>query len=176
MDFGRIKGFILRNRVAVAFAVALCFAGSAAVAQIVTIPYLTAMTAADAFQDIASGNPSTTNTYVTSQQIRSWVLGQNSQHLAAPTPTITTSICGGSTATLKGTDLSGQVTEGSTASTSCVLTFATAFVTAPECFVSIDNVTDSALKCHTTTTTMTVTQTSASSNVLNYLVVGLSGG
>ena len=41
---------------------------------------------------------------------------------------------------------------------------------------SINNVADSSLKCATSTTALTVTQTSASSNVLNYLIVGLPGG
>lgn len=158
-----------------ASALALSVAGIG-VAQIVTPVTVPSMTAADLFSDIYNGQSAPTNVYATILQMRSFVLGQNSQHLAAPTPTTTTSICGGSTATISGTDTSGQVTEGSTASTSCVVTFAKAFVTAPECFVSLNNVADTALKCATTTTTLTVTQTSASSNVLNYLVVGLPGG
>lgn len=145
-------------------------------AQPVQAPLVSTMGSADAFQDIYGGYGSTTNLYASIPQIRSYVLGQNSQHLTAPVPTITTSICGGSAATVSGTDTSGQVTEGSTASTSCVLTFAKAFATAPECFVSINNVADTALKCSTSTTAATVTQTSASSNVLNYLIVGLPGG
>lgn len=142
----------------------------------INLPYVQAINIGDAFQDVVNGNPLVGNVYATAAQLRSYILGQNSQHLATPTPTVSTSICGGSAATVNGTDLSGQVTEGATASTSCVLTFATPFITAPECFVSLNNVADTALKCATSTTALTVTQTSASSHLMNYLVVGLPGG
>lgn len=150
--------------------------GGLAVAQIVTVPTVSSIGSTDAFHELPNGQTASTNVYASAAQLKSWILGQNSQHLTAPTLTTSTTVCGGSTATVSGTDTSGQVAEGSSASTSCVITFAKAFVTAPECFVSIDNLTDSALKCHATTTTLTVTQSSASSNVLNYLVVGLAGG
>lgn len=149
--------------------------GAPAFAQ-VTLPTVTAINPTDLFQDIPNGSPQFTNVYATMAQIRSWVLGQ-SIHTGAPTLTTSTSVCGGSTGALTGgTDVSGQVAEGTSASTSCVITFAKAFVTAPECFVSINNVADTALKCSTSTTALTVTQTSASSNVLNYLIVALPGG
>lgn len=165
-----LKNFALLAAAALAFG-----SPGLALAQ-VTVPIVSTVGSNDAVQDIQNSQSAPTNFYATVLQLRSFTLGQNSQHLTAPTLTTTTSICGGSTATVSGTDTSGQVTEGSSASTSCVITFAKAFVTAPECFVSINNVADTALKCATTTTTMTVTQTSASSNVLNYLVVGLPGG
>lgn len=138
-------------------------------------PHVSAVSPTDLFQDIAKGQPSTTNVYATAPQVRSYVLGQ-SNHLTAPTLTTSTTVCGGSTATVSGTDTSGQIAEGSSASTSCVVTFATAFVTAPECFVSIDNVTDSSLKCATSTTALTITKSSAASEKINYLILGLSGG
>jgi hypothetical protein len=135
------------------------------------------VSATDAFLDIPNGVVSSVTRYASALQLRAYMFGQNSGQNAAPTLTTSTSICGGSTAVLTGgTGVSGQVAEGSTASTSCVITFPVAYATAPECFVSLDNVADTALKCHTTTTALTVTQTSASSNVLNYLVVGLPGG
>ena len=159
--------------ISAAFA-ALAISG-AALAQ-VTLPYVQSISPTDAFQDIQNGTPLATNYYATAAQLRSWFLGQ-SIHTGTPTLTTSTSICGGTTNTaISGTDVSGQVTEGTSASTSCVITFAKAFVTAPECFVSINNVADSSLKCSTSTTALTVTQTSASSNVLNYLVIGLAGG
>jgi len=153
-------------------------AGGVAFAQLVAVPTVGSIFTNDAFQDIPRGTTASTNVYATATQVRSWVFSQNSQHLAtAPTLTTTTSICGGSTAVLtSGNDYQGQVAEGSTASTSCVITFATPYLTAPECFVSLNNVADTALRCSTTTTALTVTQTSAASNVLNYLIVGLAGG
>lgn len=157
-------------------ALAMLGLAGVAVAQIVTLPQVSAISSTDLFQDIQRGVPTSTTIYASAAQLRSWVLGQG-LHTAAPTLTTSTSVCGGSTAAFTGgTDVSGQVAEGTTASTSCVITFATPFVSAPECFVSLNNVADTALKCATTTTAMTVTQTSASSNVLNYLVVGLPGG
>lgn len=150
--------------------------GGLAVAQIVSPTLVSTMYPGDLIKDIPEGVAASTNVYASILQVRSMVLGQNSQHLTAPTLTTTGSGCGGSAASVNGTDTSGQIAQGSTASTSCVVTFAKAYATAPECFVSINNVADSALKCSTTTTAMTITQTSAASNVTNYLVVGLAGG
>ena len=147
--------------------------GGIAVAQITTAPLVAAVSSNDAFLDIPNGQVASTNYYASATQLRAFMLGQNT----FPTLTTTTSICGGSTAVLTGgTGVSGQVAEGTTASTSCVITFPVAYKTAPECFVSLNGVADTALKCSTSTTALTVTQTSASSNVLNYLVIGLPGG
>lgn len=149
--------------------------GGFATAQVV-LPKVTVINPTDLFQDLPNGQTQPTNIYATAAQLRSWVIGQGI-HTSAPTLTTTTSVCGGSTAVLtSGTDTSGQIAEGTTASTSCVITFAVPYLTAPECFTSLNNVADTALKCATTTTTATITQTSASSNVLNYLIVGLAGG
>ena len=151
--------------------------GGIAVAQITTAPLVAAVSSNDAFLDIPNGQVASTNYYASATQLRAFMLGQNSGQNAFPTLTTTTSICGGSTAVLTGgTGVSGQVAEGTTASTSCVITFPVAYKTAPECFVSLNGVADTALKCSTSTTALTVTQTSASSNVLNYLVIGLPGG
>lgn len=160
---------------------AICLGGAllatAAIAQFVTPTQVTSIGTTDLFQDIPKGASTQVNVYASGSQLRSWIFSQNSQHLTtAPTLTTSTSVCGGSTATVSGNDFQGQVAEGSSASTSCVITFATAYATAPSCFVSLDNVADTALKCAATTTTLTITQTSASSNKLNYLVVGLAGG
>lgn len=153
--------------------VALC---GAALAQIVSPPQVASINGTDLFQDISRGVSTTTNYYATALQLRAFMLGQNSAQNAVPVLTTSGSTCGGSSATVSGTGVSGQVTEGSSASTSCVITFPVAYVTAPECFVSINNVADGSLKCATSTTALTVTQTSASSNVLNYLLVGVPGG
>ena len=157
-------------------ALALTSAPALVQAQQVAPPTVSTMYPGDLFQDIINGYGTNTNQYASILQMRSFVLGQNSQHLTAPTLTTTTSVCGGTGATVKGTDTSGQIAEASTASTSCVVTFATPFASAPSCYVSINNVADTALKCSTSTTALTITQTSASSNVVNYLVIGLPGG
>jgi hypothetical protein len=160
---------------AVALGFALCV--TAALAQLVTPTAIGSVASNDLFQDIPRGLSAATNVYASASQLRSWFFSQNSQHTGTPALTTSTSICGGSTAALtSGNDYTGQVAEGSSASTSCVITFATPYVTAPECYVSLNGVADTALKCSASTTALTITQTSASSNVLNYLVIGLSGG
>lgn len=156
-------------------ALALC--ASAAIAQPTTLPLVSTVAPGDYVQDLPGGIAYSTNVYMTLTQLRATLFGQGSGHTGTPTLTTSTSVCGGSTAVLTGgTDVSGQVAEGSTASTSCVITFSKAFVAAPECFVSLNNVADTALKCSTSTTAATITQTSASSNVLNYEILGLPGG
>lgn len=148
-----------------------------ALAQPVTGPLAATVSPGDTVQVLPGNIVYSTNVYATLTQMRATLLAQGSGHTGTPTLTTSTSICGGSTAVFTGgTDVSGQIAEGSSASTSCVITFAKAFTAAPECFVSINNVADTALKCATSTTAATVTQTSASSNVLNYLILGLPGG
>jgi hypothetical protein len=156
-------------------ALALC--ATTALAQPVSGPLVSTLNPGDSTQIQPNNAAAPTNVYATMTQMRATLLGQGGGHTGAPTLTTSTSVCGGSTAALTGgTDVSGQVAEGTTASTSCVITFAKAFASAPECFVSLNNVADTALKCSTSTTALTVTQTSASSNVLNYLILGLPGG
>lgn len=149
--------------------------GALAYAQ-VTLPTVAQVNSTDLFNDVVNGFPTSQQKFATSLQLRSFALAQNSQHLTAPTLTTSGSTCGGSTATVSGTDTSGQVAEGTSASTSCVITFANAYTTAPECFVSIDNVADTSLKCATSTTALTITKSSAASEKINYLLVGLAGG
>ena len=167
----------LSTKFAVGLIAAICLlsAGIAA-GQIFNVPLVVSIGSTDAFQDIPAGVSQSTNVYASAVQLRGYVLAQGGVRTGTPTLTTSGSGCGGSAATVAGTDVSGIVTEGSTASTSCVITFSKAFVTAPECFVSLNNVADTALKCSTSTTAATVTQTSASSNSLNYLIVGAPGG
>lgn len=165
-----------RNKLGIVGACVAVLALAGVVIAQVTPPTVTTINTGDLFQDIQNGQSAPTNFYASIQQIRSFILGQNSTHTAAPTLTTSGSTCGGTGATVLGTDVSGAVTEAGSASTSCVITFAKAFVTAPECFVSLQNATDASLKCSTSTTAATITQTSASSNVLNYLIVGVPGG
>lgn len=153
----------------------LVLAASAVIAQTIAVPLVTSMSNTDVVQVVPKGVPSAGNVYATALQLRAWILGQTT---TAGTPTLTTSttVCGGTTATILGSNYAFAVTEGSTASTSCVVTFVPAFTTAPVCTAGLNNVADTSFKIATTATTLTATQTSASSNVLNVICMGQVGG
>lgn len=86
-------------------------------------------------------------------------------------PALTGCITGG-TPTLVGTDWVGQINAGSTASTSCVVTFATAYLAAPTCFVTWSSGPLAAMSWTTSTTALTITQTSNASSVIEYQCTG----
>jgi len=94
-------------------------------------------------------------------------------------PPVLTS-CGGGSPTVVGSNTAGTVTMGTTA-TGCVLTFATtgaayAFVTAPICLVTW-RATPLASQSYTVSNTaLTLTQTSTSGNLADYVCVARSGG
>jgi hypothetical protein len=97
----------------------------------------------------------------------------SSPNVAAP-PVLTACITGGSP-TLTGTDFSGTIVSGTTASTSCVVTFGKAFVTAPRCVVTWAAGGPPATTSWTTSTTaLTITQASTSSVTINYICVSTS--
>jgi len=83
-----------------------------------------------------------------------------------PVPTITS--CGTGSPTVAGTDVAGKITTGSGASTSCVLTFGTAYVTAPACQLSTAVTNAGPLFLATTTTTATFNYASATSLIIAY--------
>lgn len=103
---------------------------------------------------------------------------QNNRHIlsspnvSAP-PVLTACITGG-TPTLTGTDFSGTIVSGTTASTSCVVTFGAAFVTAPRCVVSWSSGPLTAMSYTTSTTALTITQTSTASVTINYICTSTS--
>lgn len=103
-------------------------AGGLAIAQTVPVPAPTSMGANDRIQVIPNGTPQVGNVYATLTQMRAWLLGGNSAHSGVPVITS----CGTGTPTITGTDLAFTVTQG-TSATGCVLTFSTAFATAPVC-------------------------------------------
>lgn len=82
----------------------------------------------------------------------------------------------GTSPTIIGTDVAGVATTGSTATTSCVITFGRAYVTAPSCVVAggTSMATTAALLATATTTTLTVTYASSTSAKINYVCVSLS--
>lgn len=92
----------------------------------------------------------------------------------SPAPTVTGATCGTTAPAITGTDFAGTVTVGTSATTSCVVTFGTAFVTAPTCVVSPKSTILAAFSFATSTTALTVTQTSTASNTFTYICSSLS--
>lgn len=93
---------------------------------------------------------------------------------STPAPTVTGATCGTTAPSITGTDFAGTVTIGSVATTSCVVTFGAAFVTPPTCVVSPKSTILAAFSFATSTTALTVTQTSTASNTFTYICSSLS--
>lgn len=91
-----------------------------------------------------------------------------------PAPTVTGSTCGTTAPSVVGTDFAGTITVGSSATTSCVLTFGTPFVTAPTCLLTPKSAILAALSYAASTTALTITQTSTASNTISYLCTSSS--
>lgn len=86
------------------------------------------------------------------------------------TPTIGT--CG-TTPSVSGSDVSGSMTTGSTATTACTLTFATTWANAPNCIVTpFASANTGLFVASTSTTTMVINYTSATSAKFNYHCIG----
>jgi len=86
----------------------------------------------------------------------------------APVPTS----CGGGSPTVVGNDMAGTITMGTTA-TGCVVTFSSAKSSAPHCVVTWIATPLASQSYATSTTAITLTQTSTSSNVAKYVCIGL---
>ena len=97
-------------------------------------------------------------------------------HLAsgqATAPALTS--CGTGSPAIVGTDTAGTVTTGTNA-TGCVITFNVAYVAAPHCVVTWQT-TPAASQSYTVAAgAITLTQTSASGRLVNYICIGRSGG
>lgn len=91
-----------------------------------------------------------------------------------PAPTVTGSTCGTTAPAITGTDFAGVVTVGTSATTSCVITFGTPFVTAPTCVLTPKSAILAALSYATSTTALTITQTSTANNTIAYMCTSLS--
>lgn len=81
----------------------------------------------------------------------------------------------GTTPAITGTDVAGTVTMGTTA-TGCVITFNVAYAAAPHCLVTWIATPLASQSYVTSTTAITLTQTSASNNVAKYFCVAQPGG
>jgi len=90
-----------------------------------------------------------------------------------PAPTLGACVTGGSP-TLVGTDFAGTITAGTTASTSCTVTFGQAFGAAPTCVVSWASGPLAAMSWTTSTTVLTITQTSNASSKIMYICTSTS--
>lgn len=90
-----------------------------------------------------------------------------------PAPVLTGCATGG-TPGIVGTDFFGTITGGTTTSTSCVVTFGTAFVTAPNCQVSWKSGPVAAMSWTVSTTALTITQTTTASAQIVYTCVSVN--
>lgn len=86
----------------------------------------------------------------------------------ANTPTVT----GTGSPTVSGTDIAGTITAG-TAATSVIVTFGTAYGVTPNCLAVRQDATATSVIAYTTATTgITITQSAASGNKINYWCTG----
>ncbi len=127
----------------------------------------------DLFQDIPQGIPSAQSVYISLTNLRSAILGSAISHNG--TPTLTSCVTG--SGTIVGTDYAFILTGGSTASTSCVATFAVAYATTPVCIVASQTAPGTTTPSYTVSTTaVTITQASNSSEVYDVVCIAQPGG
>lgn len=149
---------------------ALCLAGAIgaagfAFAQTV-LPVVTAVTGSEVMQNLAVG----TAQYFRVNQVINGIQYASTHGTSAPV----LSACG-TTPTISGTDIAGTVTMGTGSPTGCVITFATAYVTAPNC--SVDSQSQLASFAYTVTNAaITTVQTGTSSNKVTYFCLPVAGG
>lgn len=89
------------------------------------------------------------------------------------TPVLTS--CGTSPA-IEGNDVAGVITMGTAAPTGCVVTWSTAYTNKPHCVVSWQATPLASQSYTVTATALTLVQTGTSSNKVNYVCIGPSGG
>ena len=170
-----------RTRIAGFIAVAGALASGLALAQTV-FPIVSAVTGGMLLRNEL--NP--TGGYLTVDQIGSYlrnvVLNQFGSAAGAPShlgtaqttaPALTS--CGTGTPTIAGTDTAGIVTMG-TSATGCVITFNRAYAAAPYCVVSWIATPLASQSYVTAAGSITLTQTSTSSNVAQYFCIAQAGG
>lgn len=90
-----------------------------------------------------------------------------------PAPVLTACVAG-TGGSFAGNDFAGAFTQGNTAATSCVVTFGTAYVTAPNCNVTWNTGPLAAMSWTTSTTALTITQTSATTSKISYICTSAS--
>lgn len=91
-----------------------------------------------------------------------------------PAPTVGTT-CGTTGQSVTGTDFGGEITVGSSVTTSCPLTFGTVYVTAPTCVVAPKTgLIATTFSWVTAVTGLTVTQASTANNHITYICTSLN--
>lgn len=99
--------------------------------------------------------------------------GHNAPPTGAVAPALTS--CGTSPS-ITGTDGEGTVTMGTATPAGCVITFTTAFASAPNCSVTWETGPLAAMSWTVSTTALTLTQTATSSTVASYVCRANVGG
>lgn len=124
---------------------------------------------------VATGTSGATIPILSASNTYSGALNTFGGHFAASTSTPTLSTCGGGSPAIVGDDKDGQVTLG-TSATACTILFNAAYTSAPMCTVTWQATPLASQSYVTSTTAITLTQTSASGNKVNYHCVAQNGG
>jgi len=90
----------------------------------------------------------------------------------SPASVPTTGNCGTGGGSVSGNDTFGTITTGSSATTSCMLTFAITYTSAPNCVVTPVGAANSGLYITPVTSSFTLTYTSATSQKFSYMCMG----
>lgn len=98
-----------------------------------------------------------------------------SSHIATSGSAPALTSCGTGPA-ISGTDTSGTITMGTGTPTGCVITFATAYTTAPHCVVTWRATPLASQSYAVSNVAITLTQTATSSNLVDYSCIAPSGG
>ena len=161
----------MKNKLAIAFAVAGALGIGGVVLAQVNPPLLATMGPTDLIKVIPQGNPGAGDKFVTARTLSAQI--PNMAH-GSTAPVL--SSCGtGSPALATGsTDTSGIITAGAAAS-GCVMTFSAAYTNAPNCLLAWQGTPLASQSYTVSTTAVTITQTSTSANKINYLCIAQNG-
>lgn len=159
----------MKSKIFAAIGIAFALLAGAVIAQTFTLPYVQSIGATDAIQVVKNGQPTAQSTYATALQLQAYLFGGNSQRTGATAPALTS--CGTSP-TISGNDYAGTVTMGTGTPTGCVITFNTAYSSAPHCVVTSRTAYGTTALAYTVSTTaITTTQSATSSNLVDYVCI-----
>lgn len=138
----------------------------AVIAQSISVPRVQSLGPTDIMQVVPGAAPSAQSVYASLLQLQAYLLGGNSQRTSVTAPALTS--CGTGSPSILGDDVAGTVTMG-TSATGCVITFNTAYGTAPHCVVTSRTAYGTTALAYTVSTAaITTTQSSGSSNLIDY--------
>lgn len=92
-------------------------------------------------------------------------------HMSAPGTAPAVSSCGTGSPSVTGSDIAGQITTG-TSATTCTLTFKTAYAAAPGCVMSDKTLVSHITSYTVSTSAIVLTMTSNSGDVISYICIG----